>query len=148
MKLIIPLLILVTTCTANAAPDRQPYAVYGPNQSCLYTFVGNETFITCDESATHIRNLYDKETLPEKQRIIRQEYDERLDREEREWRARRKIEREQEAKEEREDKEAKLYAENPKGWSCVQKHLSVGLSILQPPDSALRACKKAFNSKP
>lgn len=147
MKPLVTLLIFAATCAAHADPSRAPRAVYGPVQSCLYTFDGNETFVTCDESASYIRSLYDKADLAEKQRVVLREYDERQDREEREWKARRKVEREQEEREEREDKETKLFAENPKGWGCVKKRLPAGASILQPPESAVRACAKAFNSK-
>jgi len=141
------ILCLAAITVAATAAERRPYAVYGPTQSCLYTFVGNETFVRCDESAGVIRNLYDKEMRAEEQRVLLKNLEEKQDREEQAWRERRKFEREQEAKWEREDKEAKLRAENPKGWDCVQKRLPVGSSILQPPETALRACAKAFGSK-
>jgi hypothetical protein len=140
--------VFLSTMAIHAtAAERQPYAVYGPTQSCLYTFIGNETFATCDESAGYIRNLYDKEMRAVEHRVLVQNLEEKQNREEQAWRERRKFEREQEAKWDREDKEAKLRAENPKGWDCVQKRLPVGGSILQPPETALRACAKAFGSK-
>jgi hypothetical protein len=150
MKRILPLLILAATCTVHADTEKKPYAVYGPDQSCLYTFVDNEAFVTCDESAAHIASLYNKE----KQRILQVEFDGREERKSKEWRERRREERMREIDAEYDRKDAErhqslvdeLIASSPRGWACVQKRLPQGADLLESSDFDAKACAKEFNA--
>lgn len=146
MKRLLPLLILATACSAHADSGRKPYAVYGPTESCLYTFVDNEAFVTCDESAAHIASLYDRE----KQRILQLEFDEREERKSKEWRERRREERKREldAEYERTVQEEidRRLAEYPRGWRCVARRLPAGATILDSTSADERACEKEFSA--
>lgn len=42
---------------------------------------------------------------------------------------------------------ARLFAQFPKGWACVQKRLPRWVSIIDATDRDMAACEKAFNSK-
>jgi hypothetical protein len=147
MKRTILLLLLAASCTARADTEKKPYAVYSPNRSCLYTFVGNETFVTCDESASYIASLYDKENQT-------QESEQKKDQEKRDDYARRRAEREQARDAEYDQKLAEqhqklvddLMAQSPRGWACVAKRLPPGVDVLASTDHDAKVCEKEFNA--
>lgn len=141
MKKVLPLILLATTCAADAANWTRPYVVHGDGQSCLFTFLDNTTYTTCDQSMTRIEDMRKKEDAW----IDEQEaWEQRQLQETRDNHAsvnRKHIN-------ERQESIAAMVAGSPKGWTCVIKRLPPGLDLLSMDYNSplLDRCSNEFNA--
>lgn len=144
MKTSFAFALLFTVALHATADERRPYVIHGPSESCLYSYSGDETFITCDKSVRAIDVLYKKEIA---------EIEEHELRDYRREQARKKREADADAAlvvelaESRKKAVEDLKATNPKGWACVQNRIPPGASILDPAKRNTQACDKYFGGK-
>lgn len=141
----IPFTILIFAVSSYAtAEEKRPHVIHGPSESCIYSYVGDETFITCDKSASVIDVLYKKEIAVIEEHELR-DY--------RREQARKKREAEEDAAlavsmaESRKKAVEELKATNPKGWACVQSHIPPGESIMDSSKWNTRSCDKYFGGR-
>jgi hypothetical protein len=136
----IALVTLAMTATYAYAGDRRPQIIHTDDQTCVYSYYGNETFMECDKSAELMQTKYKKEDS----RIDgqeRREYDLVV--------ARKADEQSSKASSDAQitKMEAEMVSRNPKGWACVMKKLPRGSSSSDATDRDMEKCAKAFNAR-
>jgi hypothetical protein len=130
-------LISVTYATAE---DRRPQIIHTDQESCVYSYSGNQTYVECDKSAELMLKKFKQEEA-RIDRAERREYDLVGARQADEKASREK------SNAEISKMEADMVARNPKGWACVMKKLPRGMTPSDATDSDMAKCTKAFNGK-
>lgn len=128
------LVLLSSLCFSAEMP---PKAIYTENESCLYTFIDDQTFVTCDKSQPVILELYLKETKKFQESLKAHRELERAFKEQE-----RALERKYAdmAKAQTEASDAQLIASDPKLWACVKKRLPSGTPLAGTNFSLIDAC--------
>jgi hypothetical protein len=130
--------ILLTAITLHAsAVDRRPHVIHTDNESCMYSYYGNETYVACDKSATALRVKFEDENA----RIDKQEAREQEKRDDH-------AASDHKLEKERQERIAAMVADSPKGWTCVIKRLPPGMDLLSMDYKSplLDKCSKEFDA--
>ena len=135
MKNTILVILLSTLSISSFANDPRPHVVHMGLQSCITSYYGNETFVSCDEDFRKI----DEEFAKENARIDRQEqHDRDL---EKKIKA---IEAEHETK--MKDLDERYAVAKEKWHQCLRKRMPKGANINNAKVKDLDACRKDLDS--